>query len=295
MKQSQQPNCYASNVTIVVQVGLTSQYYNTHVPISLREFVVPFYPMLFQMGVDIRQWGANAGANVRNQFIEQKVKLDRQLAKRESSDELKGIDADEAPELSATETCDLLMKINQGAFKRLNLYAHRIVPLSNDNTQINNSSSMTSKVHPIVTSLWQYIDKAHGKVEHGVLDACAEAACKLGGGSIVFCKSGKDRTAMQVTYKQAQFIHKFICTADTSKALVETSEEQKQVIVADSTFMRLHGTRLMICEKNVGQFKYAFNALQAKFMPDVLKPPPAAMAGFLKGGRVFSKEGLIES
>ena len=289
VRQQQPPNCCASNVTIVVHVGLTSQYYNTHIPISLREVVVPFYPMLFQMGVDIRQWGANAGANVRNQLNEHKVKLDRQLSRRDTPDE------DEAPELSATETCDFLMKINQNAFKRLNLYAHRTVPLSSGNTVGMNATEITSRVHPIVTSLWEYIDNAHGKMEHGVLDACAQAACKLGGGSIVFCKSGKDRTAMQVTYKQAQFIHKFICTTDVNKTPMETNEEQKQVIVSDSTLMRLHGTRLMICEKNVGQFKYAFNALQAKFMPDVLKPPPAAMAGFLKGGRVFSKEGMIES
>jgi len=59
--------------------------------------------------------------------------------------------------------------------------------------------------------------------------------------------------------------------------------------------MRIYGTRLPICEKNVGQALYAFNSLQAKFMPDILKPPPQTLAGFLRGGRVFSREGAIES
>ena len=56
--------------------------------------------------------------------------------------------------------------------------------------------------------------------------------------------------------------------------------------------MRIHGTRLPICEKNVGQAKFAFNALQFKFMPDMLKPPPSTLSGFLKGGRVFGGGGI---
>lgn len=32
----------------------------------------------------------------------------------------------------------------------------------------------------------------------------------------------------------------------------------------DANVMRLYGTRLIICEKNVGRLKYAFNALQVR-------------------------------
>jgi hypothetical protein len=63
-------------------------------------------------------------------------------------------------------------------------------------------------------------------------------------------------------------------------------------IFDDATIMRIHGTRLPICDKNVGQPLYAFNSLQAKFMPEPLKPPPRALAGFLKGGRVFTGGGI---
>jgi len=37
--------------------------------------------------------------------------------------------------------------------------------------------------------------------------------------------------------------------------------------------MRLYGTRLLICEKNVGRLKYAFNQLQVQFMPSEYRPP----------------------
>jgi hypothetical protein len=39
--------------------------------------------------------------------------------------------------------------------------------------------------------------------------------------------------------------------------------------------MRLYGTRLIICEKNVGRLKYAFNALQVRqvFVLTVYMPP----------------------
>jgi hypothetical protein len=65
-------------------------------------------------------------------------------------------------------------------------------------------------------------------------------------------------------------------------------------IYEDATRMRVYGTRLPVCEKNVGQAKYAFNALQVRFMPEMLKPPVITLAGFLKGGAVF-KGGGIES
>ena len=84
---------------------------------------------------------------------------------------------------------------------------------------------------------------------------------RLGGGSTVFCKSGKDRTAMQVTFKQAQFLQRFIDKKDANS--IEDVLPFDEVF-ANSTLMRIHGTRVPICEKNAGESKYAFNPLQAK-------------------------------
>lgn len=103
----------------------------------------------------------------------------------------------------------------------------------------------------------------------------------MGGGSTVFCKSGKDRTAMQVTFKQAQYLHRFMGKKEAN-ASTEDVELSFDDVFATSTLMRIHGTRVPICEKNAGESKYAFNPLQAKFMPEALKPPPIALAGFLK-------------
>ena len=104
---------------------------------------------------------------------------------------------------------------------------------------------------------------------------------RLGGGSTVFCKSGKDRTAMQVTFKQAQFLQRFLGRKDANVSF-EDAELPSDEVFTNATLMRVHGTRVPICEKNAGESKYAFNPLQAKFMPDALKPPPIALAGFLK-------------
>lgn len=80
-----------------------------------------------------------------------------------------------------------------------------------------------------------------------------------------------------VTFKQAQFANRM---------------RRSNTVSSDAMLLRLHGTRLPICEKNVGEAKYAFNSLQVKFMPDALKPPTSALAGFLKGGKVFTGGGI---
>lgn len=134
--------------------------------------------------------------------------------------------------------------------------------------------------HPFLASLSDAIKTSAGKMEHGVLDKAATACQRLGGGATVFCKSGKDRTAMQVTFKQAQFLQRFM-DKKTSTALEDTPISYDSVF-ENATLMRIHGTRVPICEKNAGEAKYAFNPLQAKFMPEMLKPPPITLAGFLK-------------
>merc|ERR1712226_1140415 len=110
--------------------------------------------------------------NFKNQIMDNKKQFDKQFSNED--DETKD-------DSSSAETCDFLMKLNQNAFKRLNAYAHNAMPLSTNNVNI--------KVHPLLTTLSQYLEVSHGKMEHGVVDACAQAAFKLSGGSIIFCKS----------------------------------------------------------------------------------------------------------
>lgn len=52
-----------------------------------------------------------------------------------------------------------------------------------------------------------------------------------------------------MTYKQAQFVARY------------RGEDDLDVILSDASLLRTYGTRLPICEKNVGQAKYAFNSV----------------------------------
>jgi hypothetical protein len=81
-------------------------------------------------------------------------------------------------------------------------------------------------------------------------------------------------------YRQSQFAARY------------SDQHDGEVILRDATLMRTYGTRLPICEKNVGQAKYAFDSLQVQFMPDALKPSMKALAEVLKGGLIFGESGI---
>lgn len=49
----------------LLQVGVDPAYYHDRIPNCLKKgTAVQLYPLLFQVGVDIRQWGAHAGSNL---------------------------------------------------------------------------------------------------------------------------------------------------------------------------------------------------------------------------------------
>jgi hypothetical protein len=99
-------------------------------------------------------------------------------------------------------------------------------------------------VHPSLSTLHSHVLSSAGKRNHSILDEAATLAQQLGGEGVVFCKSGKDKTAMHVTYKQAQFATRYRDNNDAA------------AILDDANLIRNQGTRLPICEKNVGQAKY---------------------------------------
>jgi hypothetical protein len=258
----------------LVKLGMDAQYYNTRLPVPLRTDVqVRFYPLLYQVGVDIHQAAAHTSMNVKAQ-INTSISTNVNNINNGFRAELEGDDDDD---LDGPADTDVLVALNFEAFRKMNFYAHLVFPVPGATEQL--------QVHPMLSSLHTHIVGSSGKMNHGILDEAASVAQKLGGGAAVFCKSGKDRTAMHITYKQAQFIHRFL---GDDKMLGQ------QQVFEDATRLRVYGTRLPICEKNVGQAKYAFNTLQVRFMPEMLKPPTHTLAGFLKGGAVF-KGGGIES
>jgi hypothetical protein len=283
----------------LLQIGIEESYYRQRIPAPLQNgTAVQLYPILFQVGVDIRQWGANTGSNL---IKNPSSRLDQETPAGDGG----GIVDDDDDDEGGVPDDDVLVQLNNEALRKMNAYAHAINPQSilldkvqaamiqayapqsaqTAQQQQQQQQQQILPVHPSLTSLHSHVLSSAGKMNHSILDEAATLAQQLGGGGLVFCKSGKDRTAMHLTYKQAQFAARY-------RGLSE--EDAMAIILQDATLMRIYGTRLPICEKNVGQAKYAFNSLQVKFMPDALKPPMNTLAGFLKGGRLFG-EGAIES
>jgi len=284
----------------VLHIGIDAAYYAERVPPPLQnDASVRLYPILFEVGVDIRQWGANNSG-----FLKRENSGNNNSVTSSQSSAGGIVDDGDEDDVGIVDD-DVLVALNYEAMRKMNYYAHALSPqqvppeqvlvamdkifadsLSNSTMNLNQSFSNSGKdplpVHPSLAALHSHILSSAGKMNHSILDEAATIAQQLGGGGLVFCKSGKDRTAMHLTYKQCQFAGRYRGNSD------------QNAILRDARLLRLHGTRLPICEKNVGQALYAFNSLQVKFMPETLKPPMDCLAGFLKGGEIF-KGGGIES
>ena len=281
------PSGVGSKTQYRVEIGMDQQYYMERIPEPLKNgSAVRMYPLLFQVGVDIRQWGANQEMKLKDQLSTsgrlETTEIEEPVA-------VGGLLDDEDDDVGVTDD-DVLISLNLEALRKMNAYAHSISPLTPAAAKGGvPDSTGASQVHPALTILHQHIMSSAGRMNHSILDEAASIAQSLGGGGVVFCKSGKDRTAMHVTYKSAQFGRRYLSKHSKGGP---TEEVDQKAVYDDATLMRIYGTRLPICEKNVGQAKYAFNALQVKFMPDMLKPPLSTLAGFLKGGRVFGGGGI---
>lgn len=269
----------------ILQIGIDPTYFEQRIPPALKNGApVQLYPILFEVGVDIFQAASNLGSTM-SRHVSTTSACEPDVQKDVVLD-------DDDDDVVGFADVDFIVQLNFEAFQKMNAYAQSVSPAAPV------QATATHQTHPLLATLFQHIVSSSGKMNHDILAEAAALAQKLSGGTVVFCKSGKDRTAMHVTYKQAQFATRFRQLSPGPNASVADGPGS---VVADSTLkdamlIRLYGTRLPICEKNVGQAKYAFNSLQVKFMPDALKPPASALAGFLKGGKVFGGgSGGIES
>lgn len=286
------PSGVGSKTQYRLEIGIDPQYYMERIPEPLKHNTpVRLYPLLFQVGVDIRQWGANQEKNLKNQ-LSTRTESGELVEEAAVSSGGGGLLEDEDDDVGVTDE-DVLISLNLEAFRKMNAYAHAISPISpaahGGGIGDFSATAAANQIHPALATLHQHIMSSAGRMNHSILDEAASIAQSLGGGGAVFCKSGKDRTAMHVTYKSAQFARRYLSRFTKEGSMAEVDQK---VVYNDATLMRTYGTRLPICEKNVGQAKYAFNALQVKFMPDMLKPPASTLAGFLKGGRVFGGGGI---
>ncbi len=274
-----------------LEIGLDPSYFQTRIPDPLKSgAAVRFFPVLFQMGVDIRQWGVNAGRSVASQMKDKSKQRpasdlgDLDVATDAGEKERGGSmlddgdnDDDDNADISDNE---ILYVLNFEGYRKLNAYAHSVYPATSTTStpapifdlfeQQQQQQAQLLPVHPLLATLSDAIKTSAGKMEHSILDRAASATQRFGGGSTVFCKSGKDRTAMQVTFKQAQFVQRHIERKDGVQ--LEDTPISYEEVVAKSGLMRKHGIRIPICEKNTGEPRFAFNPLQRKFMPEMLRP-----------------------
>jgi len=274
---------------IKITVILRPDAYDSTVPEALKGASVRFFPILFQMGVDIKQWGKNLVTS---------SSTSRGGPKTAASvgNYVEDGDGDAEP-----VGADLLTDLNNKAMSRMNKYYHEI-----DNFGYQGNDDKELPIHPSLGKLFNYVQEGGRKVscydersddwgeleycleqhqanplchavaparssqiQHGLLDAAGDAGRDAGGGAVIYCKSGKDRTGMGVTLRERQWVEKWWKREGTEGKI----DCERMVYV-----LRRFGTRIMICEKNVGKATYAFNALQAKFMPEDLKPPPECLA-----------------
>lgn len=83
--------------------------------------------------------------------------------------------------------------------------------------------------------------------------------------------TGKDRTGMAVTLEQSrQLGEQFGCGLSYER------------LIRDANLLRVHGTRLAICMKNIGKPIYSINLLQAQFLPAVFRPPPSVCEDIMR-------------
>lgn len=111
-----------------------------------------------------------------------------------------------------------------------------------------------------------------------ILLHAADAVRSLNGGRVTYCKSGKDRTAMSTTLEQARLLvqrKRHVLQEIESGSATEYGPLEEVKDVANT--MRAFGVRIHIAKKNVGRFKYSFNSLQRKLLPEIYRPPMATI------------------
>lgn len=240
--------------------------------------VVPIVATLFTQGIDAKQ----SLANLSNQL--------KKEAKEDTTAEQGGarIKNTSSKAASAKVGGDSTIQplINRRSARILNDYCHRCHPvlppgkynlfdrlteridvgrssLVFDPTEDFARSLSDISVHPLCEGLMEALTRENGM--HKNVDLLREQermVLEVGGGQVIFCKSGKDRTGMAITLFQARLLARHGCEGLGTDGLIR-----------NANIMRIHGTRLLICDKNVGRLKFAFNGLQLQFMPLLYKPP----------------------
>jgi hypothetical protein len=135
----------------------------------------------------------------------------------------------------------------------------------------------------------------------------------------VFCKSGKDRTGVVCTYRDARYIceryrselsqqtndnrsnydnnnnnnnNSSKVPSETARGGITSASDKKSVIPAISerddilflsNIFREYGCRIRVCSKNIGRDVFSFNSIQRQFLPTIYQPPYEVCEYLIKG------------
>ena len=169
---------------------------------------------------------------------------------------------------------DFQLHINAKGVERLNAYCERVQPCSTDPPASSNLSSKSFVPHPLTAQLIQLVRTTDVSEKNVQMLIEVERICSMVGGCrVTFCKSGKDRTGMAITLEQSRLLGEVFGTGTTDAR-----------IIRDANVMRIHGTRIMIAEKNIGRPIYSINRLQVKFLPLFYRPPMVVTENLIKSG-----------
>ncbi|GMF09147.1 unnamed protein product [Phytophthora lilii] len=163
-------------------------------------------------------------------------------------------------------------KINSTSFRTISEYYNRFTEVCGIGM-----SEISVGSHPdeILRNLRVSVESENSASKNTcILLHAADAVRSLNGGRVTYCKSGKDRTAMSTTLEQARLLvqrKRHVLQEIESGGATEYGPLEEVKDVANT--MREFGVRIHIAKKNVGRFKYSFNSLQRKLLPEIYRPP----------------------
>ncbi|RHY33845.1 hypothetical protein DYB32_001373 [Aphanomyces invadans] len=164
---------------------------------------------------------------------------------------------------------ELQSTINNASFKSLQTYHAKYLKTTNAAVELDSTAA-----HLLLDPLMAVVQSENAAAKNTRILLEAADVRRLRGGRVTYCKSGKDRTAMSVTLEQARLLFKRVSGVNPLHLMGATEQlsigpEELQA----ANLMREFGIRIKIAKKNVGRYKYSFNAIQRKMLPDIYRPP----------------------
>lgn len=175
----------------------------------------------------------------------------------------------QSAEAFLNDSLDELNIIPEGSIVKLNKPSRASIT-SND---ISNTSSLSVNIaHPLVEDLFKSLIKNKATSKNTDMIFQVERLSNiLRGCRVVFCKSGKDRTGMVVSYEQIMKLNEKYLLSMSQEALIQATD-----------ITRLYGVRLDIAEKNIHKRVFSINLLQAQFLPVIYRPPSQCCEDIMK-------------